>query len=163
MTYAKGMPSSSSLPSASATPPASQCRPAPLAADLRVALMRSVRRIRQEKSSEAISSGQYSVLAVLDRLGPMTPRELADHENVQPPSMTRTVNALVEAGLVSRTAHPDDGRQVLVAITEAGATEVRETRRRRDAWLAKRLADLTPEEREVLARAGEILMRVVAR
>jgi DNA-binding MarR family transcriptional regulator len=77
--------------------------------------------------------------------------------------MTRTVNALAEAGLVTRADHPEDGRQVLVAITEAGANEVRETRRRRDAWLAKRLADLPPEDRATLARAAEILMQVVAR
>ena len=77
--------------------------------------------------------------------------------------MSRTLNALEEAGLVSRTAHPDDRRQVLVAITDAGAREVRETRRRRDAWLAQRLASLPAEEREILARAAEILLRVVAR
>ncbi|MFZ5870501.1 MAG: MarR family winged helix-turn-helix transcriptional regulator [Actinomycetota bacterium] len=150
-------------PSSTANPPAAACRPAALAADLRVALMRSVRRLRQEKSSESITDGQYSVLAWLEKHGPMTPRELADHEHVQPPSMTRTVNALVDAGLVTRADHPEDGRQVLVAVTEAGAREVRETRKRRDAWLAKRLAELTPEEREVLARAAEILRRVVAR
>jgi DNA-binding MarR family transcriptional regulator len=156
MTYANGMPASSS-------PPASRCRPAPLAADLRVALMRSVRRIRQEKSSDVITDGQYSVLAWLEKNGPLTPRELADHEHVQPPSMTRTVNALAEAGLVDRASHPDDRRQVLVAITADGAREVHETRKRRDAWLARRLADLSPEEREVLARSAEILRRVVAR
>jgi DNA-binding MarR family transcriptional regulator len=159
MTYAKHMPSSSAPPVLAAK----HCRPAPLAADLRVALMRSVRRLRQEKSSDAITAGQYSVLAYLDNRGPMTPRELAEHEQVQPPSMTRTVNALAEAGLVTRADHPEDGRQVLVAITEAGANEVRETRRRRDAWLAKRLADLPPEDRATLARAAEILMQVVAR
>jgi DNA-binding MarR family transcriptional regulator len=125
--------------------------------------MRSVRRLRQEKSSEAITAGQYSVLAVLDRCGPMTPRELAEHEQVQPPSMTRTVNALAEAGLVTRADHPEDGRQILVAVTEAGANEVRETRRRRDVWLAKRLADLPVEDRQTLARAAEILTQVVAR
>jgi DNA-binding MarR family transcriptional regulator len=160
MTYAKQVPgtSASSQPSTAA-----RCRPAPLAADLRVAVMRSARRIRAEKSSEAISDAQYSVLAVLESRGPMTPRELAASEHVQPPSMTRTVNALEEAGLVSRTAHPDDGRQVLVAITEDGAREVRETRRRRDAWLARRLAELSAPERETLARAAEILLRMVAR
>jgi DNA-binding MarR family transcriptional regulator len=162
MTYAKHMPSSPAV-----TPTAARrqrpAAPAALAADLRVALMRSVRRIRQEKSSEAITDGQYSVLGVLEGRGAMTPRELAEHEHVQPPSMTRTVNALAEAGLVSRSDHPDDGRQVLVALTEAGSAEVRRTRRRRDAWLAQRLADLTPEERDVLARAGDILLRVVAR
>jgi DNA-binding MarR family transcriptional regulator len=136
---------------------------ASLAADLRVAVMRTTRRLRAEKSSEAISDAQYSVLAALDCDGAQTPRALADREHVQPPSMTRIVNALVESGLATRADHPDDGRQVLVEITEAGRAEVRETRRRRTAWLAGRLAELTPDERDTLARAAEILRRVVAR
>jgi DNA-binding MarR family transcriptional regulator len=74
--------------------------------------------------------------------------------------MTRTVAALGDLGLVSRTEHPTDGRQVLVALTEQGQTVVRETRRRRDAWLAKRLAELTPDERATLADAAAILQRV---
>ena len=134
--------------------------PAVLAAELRVALMRAVRRLRAQKSDADLTDGQYSVLAVLDRLGPKTPGEIAAHERVQPPSMTRTVAALAELGLVTRTEHPADRRQVLVALTEAGAATVRETRRRRDAWLARRLADLTPAERDVLARAAEILRRI---
>jgi DNA-binding MarR family transcriptional regulator len=167
MTYAKHMPSAShvSTEARSSAKPASvkpvETRPAPLAAELRVALMRAVRKIRQQRSSNVITDGQYSVLAWLDRHGPLTPRELAEREQVQPPSMTRTVNALVEAGLVGRTGHPDDGRQILVAITEAGTQEVKETRRRRDAWLAKKLAGLDQREREVLAEAGQILVRVV--
>ena len=134
--------------------------PAVLAAELRVALMRAVRRLRAEKSDADLTDGQYSVLAVLDRLGPKTPGEIAAHERVQPPSMTRTVAALAELGLVTRTEHPADRRQVLVALTESGTATVRETRRRRDAWLARRLADLTPTERDVLARAAEILRRI---
>ncbi len=148
MTYAKDMPT---LASAS------------LAADLRVALLRSARRIRAERSSETISDGQYSVLARLDCDGVMTPRQLAEADHVQPPSMTRILNALVEAGLVDRTGDPDDRRQVLVVITDAGRAEVRETRRRRDAWLAQRLAILTPQERSTLAAAADILRRVVAK
>ncbi len=138
------------------------CRPAPLAADLRIALVRSVRRMRAERSSDAITDGQYAVLAALDREGPRTPRELADLERVQPPSMTRTVTALAAAGLVTRSDHPDDGRAVLVSLTDAGAREVKETRRRRDAWLATRLAGLDPADREVLARAARILREQVA-
>ena len=134
--------------------------PAVLAAELRVALMRAVRRLRAEKSDADLTDGQYSVLAVLDRLGPKTPGELAAYERVQPPSMTRTIAALAELGLVTRTEHPADRRQVLVALTGAGAATVRETRRRRDAWLARRLADLTPAERDVLAQAAEILRRI---
>ena len=134
--------------------------PAVLAAELRVALMRAVRRLRAEKSDADLTDGQYSVLAVLDRLGPRTPGEIAAHERVQPPSMTRTIAALAELGLVTRTEHPADRRQVLVALTETGAATVRETRRRRDAWLARRLAALTPAERDVLARSAEILRRI---
>lgn len=138
----------------------SRLRPAALAAELRVALMRSVRRIRAEKSDRDLSGGQFSVLAVLDRHGPLTPRELADHEGVQPPSMTRTVATLVELGLARRSDDPRDGRQVLVHLTEAGSATVGQTRRRRDAWLARRLAELSAEDRAVLARATDILGRI---
>src|SRR3954454_15302369 len=138
----------------------SRTRPPLLAAELRVALMKSVRRLRAEKSDADLTDGQYSVLAVLDRLGPKTPGETAAVERVQPPSMTRTVAALAELGLVTRTEHPADRRQVLVGLTPAGTATVRETRRRRDAWLARRLAALTPADRDVLARAAEILRRI---
>jgi DNA-binding MarR family transcriptional regulator len=124
--------------------------------------MRSVRRLRAEKSDEDLTDGQYSVLALLDRHGSLTPRELANHERVQPPSMTRTVAALADLALVTRSEHPDDGRQVVVALSDAGAATVRETRRRRDAWLAQRLAALTPAERETLALASDILRRIAA-
>ncbi len=137
-----------------------RCRPPLLAAELRVALMRSVRRLRAEKSDAELSDGQYSVLALLDRAGAMTPGELADHERVQPPSMTRTVAGLAELGLLQRRDHPHDRRQVLVQLTDAGTATVRETRRRRDAWLARRLAELSPGERAVLAQAGQILRRI---
>ncbi|KQX62780.1 hypothetical protein ASD06_12165 [Angustibacter sp. Root456] len=131
-----------------------------LAVELRHAIMRASRRVRQERSVDDVTPGQYSVLAGLDVHGPLTPREIAAHEKVQPPSMTRTITALEELGLVSRTDHPTDGRQVLVALTPEGSTVVRETRKRRDAWLAKRLAELSPDERDTLARAAEILQRM---
>lgn len=134
-----------------------------LAADLRVALVRSVRRIRAERNSDDITDGQYSVLAQLDCDGPQTPRYLADQDHVQPPSMTRTINCLEEKGLITRAPHPEDGRQVLVDLTATGRAEVRETRRRRNAWLAQQLESLSPQERDVLAHAGEILLRVIAR
>ncbi len=138
-------------------------RPAPLAAELRVGAMRMARRLRRERSSTDITDAQYSVLACLDRRGPQTLRSLADHENVQPPSMTRTVTALEAAGLARRTPHPDDGRQLLVVLTDAGATHVLETRRRRDAWLAGQLAALDPDERATLARAAALLQEIATR
>ncbi|NTW40612.1 MAG: MarR family transcriptional regulator [Cellulomonadaceae bacterium] len=139
---------------------ASACRPDSLAADLRISLTRAVRRLRLERSSEQITDGQYGTLAALANRGPMTPSALADDQHVQPPPMTRVINALVEAGLARRDEHPTDRRQVLVSITEAGQAEVRETRRRRNAWLAGRLAALTPQEREVLAQASVLLERI---
>ena len=136
------------------------CRPGSLAGELRVALTHTVRRLRLERSDERISDGQYGVLAALANRGPMTPGALADHEHVQPPPMTRTINALVEQGLVRRETHPTDGRQVLVHLTDAGLAEVKETRRRRNEWLAARLKALDPDEREVLAQAAVILRRI---
>ena len=139
---------------------AASCRPAALAGDLRVALVHAVRRMRLERSSEQITDGQYSVLAALANRGPMTPSAIAEHQHVQPPHMTRTVSALVAAGLAQRDPDPSDGRQVLVSITPAGESEVRETRRRRNEWLAGRLAGLDPDERELLARATVLLTRL---
>jgi DNA-binding MarR family transcriptional regulator len=133
-----------------------------LAAELRVSLMKSARRLRAEKSEDELSAGQFSVLAMIDRYGPSTPRALADLERVQPPSMTRTLAALAEHGLIQRTTHPDDGRQILIQLTDSGTAAVRETRRRRNAWLADRLSELTDDERAVLASASQILRRIAA-
>lgn len=131
-----------------------------LAAELRVALTLAVRRIRLERSDDAITDGQYAVLAHLANRGPLTPSALAELEHVQPPPMTRTVNCLADKELVEREAHPTDGRQVLVRLTDTGLAEVRETRRRRNAWLAGRLAEPDPAERKVLTDAAEILRRI---
>ena len=122
--------------------------------------MRVARRLRAEKSDQELSDSQYSVLALLDRKGPLTPRALAELERVQPPSITRTLAGLLDRGLVDRTGDPADRRQAIVRLTEPGALAVRETRKRRDAWLARRLADLDPKERAVLAEASEILRRI---
>ena len=173
MTYANDMTTDrtskpSDAPSAApsdaiATATAAQCRPTALAAELRISLVRAVRRLRLERSSENITDGQYSVLAGLLNRGPMTPGDIAEREHVKPPSMTRTVNALADAGLVTRADDPSDGRHVIVAVTEAGIAEVRETRRRRDAWLSQRLAELTSDDRATLARASAILLEVASR
>lgn len=143
-------------------PTAAQCRPTTLAGELRGALSVSTRRIRSRRGAADLPDAQFTALAVLLRRGPMTPGALADHEHVQPPSMTRTVNALVELGFVTKEPHPTDGRLVLVTPTEAGESEVRETRRRRDDWLAQQLTTLTPQERATLAQAAELLRRIAA-
>jgi DNA-binding MarR family transcriptional regulator len=74
--------------------------------------------------------------------------------------MTRVLSNLEERGLIDRTAHPSDGRQQLVSLTRPGKDLLREDRRRRDAWLALRLAELTVEERDVLHRAAPIIDRI---
>lgn len=136
-----------------------QARPAGpgiLAAELRVAIMRTSRRLRAEAASREISPGQYSVLAAL-RHGPLTSGQLAVGEQIQAPSMTRIVNGLTAAGYVTREANPLDKRQVLVAITEQGSAVHRQARSKRTQWLAVRVAELTPEERATLREAARIL------
>ncbi len=128
-----------------------------LASALRLSVMRLARRMRSERADSSLTLSQTSALAVLERKGPLTPRELAAQERVQPPSMTRIAAALEVAGLVTRTDHPTDGRQVLLAASPAGVALLREDRRRRDVWLAQRLRELEPDEVAVLARAAQIL------
>jgi DNA-binding MarR family transcriptional regulator len=133
-----------------------------LASALRVSVMRLARRVRSERDpeNELLSVGQLSVLGALKRLGDITVGELAAAEGVQPPSMTRTVNCLADGGYVERRRHETDGRQVVVGLAEKGLTTLATDRRRRDAWLALRLRDLTPDERNLLRQAAPILERI---
>ena len=131
---------------------------AALASELRAAVMRLRRRLASERDPHNdLSIGQMTVLGLLQRLGDQSVGELARAEKVQPPSMTRTVNCLVEQGFAVRRAHESDGRQVVVSLTEAGRAAVLADRRRRDAWLAQRLRELGPEDRAVLREAAPIL------
>ena len=131
-----------------------------LASELRMSVMRLARRLRAERVDTSVSITQLAALATLDRHGPLTPGELSTHERVQPPSMTRIVAALEAAGLVTRTDHPTDGRQVLLAPSVNGKSLLRAERRRRDAWLARRLRELDPEDLAVLRRAAVVLERL---
>jgi DNA-binding MarR family transcriptional regulator len=130
---------------------------ADLASSLRLSVMRLARRLRLEKSTEDLSMNQLAALGTLNRCGELTVGELAGTEKVKPPSMTRTVNSLAEAGLVTRSPHPTDGRQVVVALTPAARQVLDEDRRRRDAWLAKRLAALSPGQRVLLRDVAPLL------
>ena len=131
-----------------------------LASELRTTVMKLARRLRNERADTSLSLGQLAALGTLDRHGPLTPGELAAHERVQPPSMTSTVTALEAEGLVTRTDHPTDRRQVLVAVSPAGRQLLRDDRRRRDAWLATRVRDLPPEDVAVLRAAAAVLGRL---
>ena len=135
-------------------------RTAELASSMRVSVMRLSRRLRVERADHGLTLTQISVLATLDRHGPLTPRELAQHERVQPPSMTRTLAALEERALIVRTPHASDGRQHLISLAAPAVALLREDRRRRDAWLAQRLAELTQADRDVLRAAAPIIDRI---
>jgi DNA-binding MarR family transcriptional regulator len=133
-----------------------------LASALRISVARLSRRLRSERDpdNELLPVGQLSVLGLLNRFGDRTVGELAALESVQPPSMTRTVNCLVEGGYAVRHKNESDGRQVVVALSEKGRETLANDRRRRDAWLAQRLRELTPEERSVLREAAPIIERL---
>ena len=128
--------------------------------DLRLAVMRLARRMRLERAGSDVTDGQLSVLFVLWKEGAQTLSSLSEHERVTPPSMNRTVNALVEAGLVTRNSSPDDGRKVLIEATDAGAEIAKETKRRRVAWFNRQLSSLDATERAALDAAAPILRRL---
>ena len=134
--------------------------PAQLAEQLRVAITRLNRRLRQTRPVGELTQNQLSVLASLDLAGAMTPRELSESERVQPPTMTKVLAKLEERGLVQRAPHPTDGRQVLLSATESGRAVLLEQRRVKAEWLTRRLAGLPAPDREVLAQAAEILDRI---
>jgi DNA-binding MarR family transcriptional regulator len=131
-----------------------------LAGSLRNSVMRLSRRLRIERASTDLSLNQLAVLGTLRRHGPLSVGELAGAERVQPPSMTRTVNSLCDLGLARREPHPSDRRQVVVHLTDEARTVLDEDRRRRDAWLARRLVELTPDERRCLRQVAPILERL---
>ena len=131
-----------------------------LAKTLRDAITRLNRRVRQARPVGDLTFSQLSALTSLQLAGALTPRELADVERVQPPTMTKIVGKLEELGLVARTPHPSDRRQVILAPTEQGRTVYAQFERARNEWLAKQLAELSPDDRHTLARAAEILQQV---
>lgn len=134
-----------------------------LASRLRVAVVRLNRRLRAQTADAVITLSQISALSCLHRGGSMTPGELAAKEGVQPPSMTRVIAALEDLGLVSRHAHPSDGRQAIVELTEKGRARIEEEVTERERWLDQQLADLDEEEIAELSRAVEVIDRIANR
>jgi DNA-binding MarR family transcriptional regulator len=135
---------------------------AALAHDLRLAVMRLSRRLRNQRVDTSVTLTHLAALSTLKRHGPMSPGELAGHERVQPPSMTRVVVALEAMGLVTRTPHPTDGRQVVIELTPAAEQLLDAEARAREAWLTGHLQDLTPEERTVLREAAVIIDKLAS-
>src|SRR4051794_14634586 len=122
--------------------------------------MRLSRRLRNQRVDTSVTLTQLAALSTLKRYGRMSPGELAAHERVQPPSMTRVVVALEGMGLVTRTPHPTDGRQVVIDLTPAADELLATDARAREAWLSGRLQELSAEERDTLRDAAAIMEKL---
>lgn len=132
------------------------------AVHLRSAIVRMARRLRQEAAAETTGLTPTSVaaLATIERHGPLTPSEIAEIERVKRPTITRTLACLEREGLIDRASDPADGRSALLSVNAAGRARLRRLRGRKNAYLAKRMRDLSAEEVETLERAAEILERM---
>ena len=129
--------------------------------DLARTLGRLVRHMRAAAAQHELSLTESAVLARLGGDGPATTSDLARAEGMRPQSMSAAVATLEERGLVERRPHPSDGRQLNIALTDKGAEVRSSTKDLKRAWLAQATARLEDEERRILARAGDILKRLL--
>jgi len=134
-----------------------------LAARLRMAIVRTSRRLRQEAAGggDELTPTAVSALATVERHGPLTPSELAAIERIKRPTATRILRVLEDAGLVDRSPDPEDGRSSLLSVNAAGRERLRRMRGRKNAYLARRMRELPAEDLHTLERAAEILEQVL--
>ncbi|MFG1783474.1 MarR family transcriptional regulator [Rhodococcus oryzae] len=133
-----------------------------LASDLSLAVVRLTRHLRGRRTDSQVSLTQLSALASLSADGPMTPGALAAKERVQPPSMTRVIASLADLGLVVRTPHPTDGRQIIVSLSDSGQALVTDETSAREKWMNDRLAALDDSQIAVLRESVEIISSMVS-
>jgi DNA-binding MarR family transcriptional regulator len=130
-----------------------------------LAVARTARRLRQDalaaEGKGVLSPTLTAALVTVDVHGPLTPSELAERERVKRPTATRVIAKLEGLGLVVRTADPSDGRACLVATTAEGSALLKRLRTRKNAYLARRMRDLEPDEVATLERAATILERLL--
>jgi DNA-binding MarR family transcriptional regulator len=134
-----------------------------LAARLRMAVVRTSRRLRQEAAGSRtdLTPTAVSALATVERHGPLTPSELAAIERIKRPTATRILRVLEEAGLVDRARDPSDGRSSLLSVNPAGRERLRRLRGRKNAYLARRMRDLPADDLRTLEQAAEILEQML--
>lgn len=130
---------------------------------LQRALMFTARTLRRESAAEGLSPAQSGVLATLVRRGPTRPRELAEAEAVNPTMLSRVAAHLESAGLVTRDADPEDGRACFLRATDEGTALIRRLRVRRAERLGARLAQLPPQQVEMIVRALPALEALAGR
>lgn len=126
----------------------------------RLVVLRLARRVRRE-SSAGLTPSQATALSSLERNGSMPVGTLADREQISKSSVTRLVARLEELGLVTRRPAADDGRSWLVEITDQGMARLKDSERLADEYLARQLAALSPQDREILAAALPALERLL--
>jgi DNA-binding MarR family transcriptional regulator len=127
--------------------------------DLRILIQKVARRIRNNRASEDLSDSQLGVLFRLEEAD-HTPGALAGRERVSPPSMNRTLNGLEKAGFIARHPAEDDARSVRVTLTDAGRSQIAQTRAARSAWFRDRMDDLSNDERASLEAVIPVLRRL---
>ncbi|MFI1363514.1 MarR family winged helix-turn-helix transcriptional regulator [Streptomyces griseochromogenes] len=134
-----------------------------LAAALRLAMGRTVRRLRQAHAVGDVTLSGVSVLARLAGTGPDSPGSLAELERVRPQAMAGTLAGLEQRGLVSRSPDAADGRRAIVSITDAGRAMLEERRSESVGRLARALEEFSPREREALRATLPLLDRLAER
>lgn len=142
-----------------APPEPSPGETAELAGRLRLSVTRLARLMRQQTDT-GLSPTLLAALAAVESVGPLTLGELATREQVTPPTITKAVGCLEEQGLVARWVDPDDRRVAWVGITPEGRRLLERSRTRKNAWLARRLRALDPEERARVAAVLDALERL---
>lgn len=129
---------------------------------LHSAALHLLRRLRVEDESLGISAPRLSALSVLVFGGPRRIGDLADAEQVEPPTMTRLVDALEREGYVTRSPDPDDRRAVVIRPTPSGTRALKKGRAQRVEALAAQLRTLTPDQLATLASGVGVLEKVIA-
>jgi DNA-binding MarR family transcriptional regulator len=132
-----------------------------LATDLGAAVAQLMRHLRAASPQGELTPTQRAVIARIDADGPATTAALARAELVRPQSMRITVGALEERGVLARSAHPTDGRQVVFSLTDEGRHTLAAVRRAKNNWLAVAIGErLTAEEQRTLATATGLIRRL---
>src|SRR5262245_53835215 len=142
------------------TQPPITADPVEVASRLRMSAFRLTRLLRQQDDG-GLSATLSAALATIAREGPITLGDLATHEHVAPPSITKPVDRLVAEGLVARTPAEHDRRVTLVTTTPAGRRRLAQNRQLRTAWLAARLDALSPADLAQVDAALDVLERLV--
>lgn len=128
--------------------------------ELSLATALLLRRLRAVSNSHELGWSQLAILGRLDKEGPATIADLARAESVKPQSMGATIATLEQEGLVERRPHPSDGRQMLCALTTAGAEARRKRTLAKREWLLSAMAQFTPAERQTLVAASALIRRL---